>query len=49
MSGARHISFSLSALGMELLNAVEKTLIERIPMAVVFPVPAQGLRPPRNR
>ena len=39
MSGAQHTSFSLSALDVELLDAVEKALIARIPAAVVLPIP----------
>ena len=37
MAGIRHKSFVLSALDVELLDAVEKALVARIPAAVVLP------------
>jgi hypothetical protein len=43
MSGMRHMSFSLSALDVELLDAVEKGLAARIPTAVVLPLPGAPL------
>lgn len=39
MSGMRNLPFSLSALDVELLDAVEKALVARIPAAVVLPIP----------
>lgn len=43
MSGARQASFSLSALDVELLDAVERALMARIPAAAVLPVPGAPL------
>lgn len=43
MSGASQTSFSLSALDVELLDAIEKALVARIPAAVVLPVPGAPL------
>jgi hypothetical protein len=43
MSGGRHTSFALSALELELLDAVEKALVARIPAAIVLPVPGAPL------
>jgi hypothetical protein len=43
MSGGRQTSFVLSALDVELIDAVEKALVARVPAAVVLPVPSAPL------
>jgi hypothetical protein len=43
MSGARQVRFTLSALDVELLDAVEKALIVGIPVAIVLPAPGAPL------
>ena len=43
VSGTRHTPFVLSALDIELLDAVEKALVARVPVAVVLPIPGVPL------